>query len=86
MTAKEALTAYGIKFLRDLGYDVPDDAEIVYEERAYDPGGCPTCGSWMEYEVDIIAPGDQFVSATYSGKMTDLIEEILNWEEEQNDA
>lgn len=60
----------------------PEAIEVTgWDDSASDPGGCPTCHSGLEYEVDIYFRDGKTKydrSYTYNGKFTDLLYHITS--------
>lgn len=69
---KEAMNVWGRNYLRNEGFDIPDDAEVEFEEETIFDGYCETC--YTEWEVvSITAAG---YTAQYSGSMYELVDEM----------
>lgn len=59
----------------------PEAVEVVgWDDSAEDPGGCPSCYSGLEYEVDIYFRTAKGKSGTYNynGKFTYLLDELTS--------
>lgn len=55
--------------------NLPCVAVISVESNAYEPGGCETCGSGLEYEVDItwVDENGNRKCNTFQGRLEDII-------------
>lgn len=94
MSAKDTMNAFGREFIMRRRPDavIPEGADIRYEDEYSSYGGCETCGPEYTYEVEISYTSYEkgkrpvYYEATYSGKFGDLMQTILSWEEDREQA
>lgn len=70
---QKAMDEWGIKFLRERGHKVADDASISFEDDIQYGGYCETCS----YEDYVVRVSDGKVMETYYGSMGEIIRAMI---------